>query len=103
MTDAAMTDAAKTDVGESARQRVRATVLARLTNGMYRLQTNDREITAHAGLDLRKAFTRLLPGDQVLVEISPFDPDKARVCSLLKTSQPSQQESPKPPNQRELS
>ncbi len=92
-----------TDASETPRNRIRATVLARLTNGMYRLQTKEREITAHAALDLRMAFTRLLPGDQVLVEISPFDPDKARVCSLLKQSQPSQQESPKPPNQRELS
>ena len=62
-------------------ERVRATVLGRLGNGMFRLQTADgREVVAHAALDLRKALTRLLPGDPVLIEISLFDPNKARIC-----------------------
>lgn len=87
---------------------VRATVLANLSNGMFRLQLTDgREVVAHAALDLRMALTRLLPGDPVLVEISPFDPDKARICKLLKSPQRSQHESPPhpphPPYQREQS
>ena len=62
-----------------------ATVLGNLANGMFRLQRTDgREIVAHAALDLRKVFTRLLPGDRVLVELSPFDPNRARTCSLVK-------------------
>lgn len=66
---------------------VRATVLASVSNGMFRLQMTDgREVVAHAAMDLRKAFTRLLPGDPVLVEVSPFDPNKARICRLLKST-----------------
>ena len=74
---------------------IRATVLAKLANGMFRLQTtNGREVAAHAALELRMAFSRLLPGDQVLVELSPFDPTKARICKLLPSTQQSQQASP---------
>lgn len=88
----------------------RATVIEKLANGMFRLQMTDgREVVGHAALDLRMALSRLLHGDQVLAELSPFDPNKARICKLLKSSQPSQQPdpSPKPPNsthsqQREL-
>ena len=65
----------------------RATVLAKLGNSMFRLQMTDgREVVAHTALDLRMAFSRLLPGDQVLAEVSPFDPNKARICKLLKST-----------------
>jgi translation initiation factor IF-1 len=65
-----------------------ATVLANLTNAMFRLQLAcGREVVAHAAQDLRMAFTRLLPGDRVLVEVSPFDPNKARICRRLATTQ----------------
>jgi translation initiation factor IF-1 len=75
----------------------RATVLHKLANGMFRLQMTDgREVVAHTALDLRMAFTRLLPGDQVLAEVSPFDPDKARICKLLKSTQPSQRATTEP-------
>lgn len=90
--------------GGSAGQR--ATVLARLANGMFRLQTTDgREVLAHAALDLRMAFTRLLPGDQVIADLSPFDPHKARICRLLESSQQTQHatQPTNPPQQRELS
>ena len=61
-----------------------ATVLESLTNGLFRLQMPDgRPVVAHVAKDLRMAFTRLLPGDQVLVDVSPFDPGKARICKLL--------------------
>jgi|RhiMethySRZTD1v2_1073278.scaffolds.fasta_scaffold00048_48 translation initiation factor IF-1 len=100
-----MTTEAEEPTSSHGPERTRATVLARLNNGMFRLQTADgREVVAHAALDLRKALTRLLPGDPVLIEISPFDPNKARICSMLKSTQQSQHESPpRPSHQRELS
>jgi translation initiation factor IF-1 len=74
---------------------VRATVLGPAKNSMFRLRTVDgREVLAHAAGSLRMAFVRLLPGDQVLAELSAFDPDKARICRILKSSQPSQHRSP---------
>lgn len=62
----------------------RATVLESLNNGLFRLQMPDgRPVVAHVGKDLRMALARLLPGDPVLVDVSPFDPGKARICKLL--------------------
>lgn len=80
----------------STSQRTRATVLDATTNGMFRLQLGDgRFVVAHPALDLRKVFTRLLPGDEVEIEISPFDHDRARICSLIKSAV-----HPPPPQQR---
>lgn len=74
---------------------LRATVVGSLANGLFRLQLTDgREVVAHAALELRKAFTRLLPGDPVLVELSPFDPGRARICRLIKSPHHSNQPSP---------
>lgn len=82
----------------------RATVLEKAANGMFRLQMTDgREVVAHPARDLRMAFTRLLPGDQVLVDVSPIDPRKARICSILESTQKSRHPNPEPPKQRELS
>jgi translation initiation factor IF-1 len=76
---------------------LRATVVTSLVNGLFRLQLADgREVVAHAALELRKAFTRLLPGDPVLVELSPFDPDRARICRLIRS--PRHSEQPTPPH-----
>jgi len=62
----------------------RATVLAPLNNGLFRLQMDDGQtVVAHVAKDLRMAFTRLLPGDQVAIDMSPFDRGKARIFRLL--------------------
>ena len=78
-----------------------AFVMGSLGNSMFRLRMVDgREIVAHAAKDLRMAFTRLLPDDQVLVDVSSFDPHKARICKLLKSSRPSQHDRPLSPSQQ---
>ena len=75
-----------------------ATVLASLPNGMFRLRLpDDREVVAHAAQDLRMALARLLPGDLVVIDVSPFDPNKARIRRVLKSQRSSQQ--PIPPHQ----
>ena len=62
----------------------RATVLEPLNNGLFRLQMDDGQtVVAHVAKDLRMAFTRLLPGDLVSVDMSPFDRGKARIFRLL--------------------
>ena len=80
-----MTTRTEPHTGPAGPSRIEATVLGSLPNAMFRLQLTDgREVTAHAALDLRKVFTRLLPGDRVLIELSPFDPGRSRICSLVK-------------------
>ncbi|MBL8749221.1 MAG: hypothetical protein JNK78_08675 [Planctomycetes bacterium] len=84
----------------------KATVLESLTNGLFRLQLTDGlEMTAHAAKDLRKVFTRLLPGDQVMVEVSPFDPSRGRICNLVlsRQQQKPHQSHRSQPQQREQS
>lgn len=74
---------------------LRATVVGALANGLFRLRLTDgREVVAHTALDLRKTFTRLLPGDPVLVELSPFDPNRARICRQIRSPHLSEQPAP---------
>lgn len=40
---------------------------------------NGHEITAHISGKMRLNFIRILPGDQVTVEISPYDLSKGRI------------------------
>jgi translation initiation factor IF-1 len=84
---------------------VLATVVASLPNRIFRLRLGDRrEILAHVGLDLRMAVVRLLPGDVVEVELSPFDRHRARICRLLRNATPVQPSTSfSPPQQREQS
>jgi len=61
-----------------------ATVIASLPNGMFRLRLPDgRQITGHAAQNTRMAFVRLVEGDVVAIELSPFDTRRARILSLI--------------------
>jgi len=61
-----------------------ATVIASLPNSMFRLRLPDgRVLTGHAALDTRKAFVRLVAGDVVRIETSPFDRNRARIVALV--------------------
>ncbi|MBX3462411.1 MAG: translation initiation factor IF-1 [Planctomycetes bacterium] len=74
---------------------LRAVVVANLANGLCRLRLADgREVVAHTALELRKAIKRLLPGDPVLVELSPFDPSRARICRTIQSPRHSEQPTP---------
>ena len=51
-----------------------------LPNAMFRVKLeNDHIITAHAAGKLRKNRIRVLQGDNVTVEISPYDLSKGRI------------------------
>lgn len=77
-------DAAGSDTQSERALPEKAIVLESLNNGLFRLQMSDgRPVVAHVAKDLRMALSRLLPGDPVLVDVSPFDPGKARICKLL--------------------
>ena len=47
-----------------------------------RLENNDR-VLAHAAGAAVKNFMRLRPGDRVKVAVSPHDPGRARIVSIL--------------------
>jgi translation initiation factor IF-1 len=47
---------------------------------MFRVKLpNDKVVLAHIGGKMRKHFVRIVPGDKVQVEISPYDLTKARI------------------------
>jgi translation initiation factor IF-1 len=53
---------------------VTATVLETLPNALFKVAVDDNqhEVLAHVSGKMRKHFIRILPGDKVLVELSPL-------------------------------
>ena len=60
---------------------VEATVVEPLPNAMFRveLDNNKHQVLAHISGKMRKHFIRILPGDRVKVELSPYDLTKGRI------------------------
>lgn len=55
-------------------------VVELLPNTMFRVELpNGHRILAHISGKMRLHFIRLLPGDKVLVEMSPYDLSKGRI------------------------
>ena len=56
------------------------TVLEALRNAMFRVRLEtDQEILAHVSGKIRKFVIRVLPGDTVTVELSPYDLTRGRI------------------------
>ena len=61
------------------------TVTELLPNAMFRVKLeNNHEILAHTSGKLRKNRIRVLTGDKVLVEVTPYDLTKGRITFRLK-------------------
>ena len=59
---------------------VEGTVQEALLNAMFKVELeNGHQILAHISGKLRMHFIRILPGDKVTVEISPYDLTKGRI------------------------
>ncbi len=77
-------DPGNTKQGADRDRPTEATVVEVLPNVMFRLRLPDgSETTAHVAGDFRKGCSRLLPGDQVRIEIAALDPTKARILARL--------------------
>ena len=60
--------------------RVEAVVKESLPNAVFRVQLeNGHNVTAHVSGKMRMHFIRILPGDRVTVELSPYDLSKGRI------------------------
>lgn len=56
------------------------TVMDTLPNTMFRVQLeNGHTITAHISGKMRKNYIRILTGDKVIVEMTPYDLSKGRI------------------------
>lgn len=65
---------------------VSATVLETLPNAMFKVEIDDNkhQVLAHISGKMRKNFIRILPGDRVLVELSPYDLSRGRITYRYK-------------------
>ena len=64
---------------------VMATVIEPLPNAMFRVQLeNKHQVLAHISGKMRKNFIRILTGDKVLVELSPYDLTRGRIVYRYK-------------------
>ncbi|MBX7175052.1 MAG: translation initiation factor IF-1 [Pyrinomonadaceae bacterium] len=65
---------------------VTATVLETLPNAMFKVEIEDgqHQVLAHISGKMRKNFIRILPGDRVLVELSPYDLTRGRITYRYK-------------------
>ena len=56
------------------------TVLEKLPNAMFKVELeNGHVVLAHISGKLRMNFIRILPGDKVTLELSPYDLSKGRI------------------------
>ena len=56
------------------------TIKQALSNAMFRVELeNGHEVVAHISGKMRKFYIKLLPGDKVKLEMSPYDLSKGRI------------------------
>ncbi len=59
---------------------VQGVVIETLPNAMFRVELkNGHRVLGHISGKMRKNFIRILPGDTVSVELSPYDVSKGRI------------------------
>ena len=64
---------------------VEGTVTEALPNAMFRVELdNGHNILAHVSGKMRMHFIRILPGDKVTVELSPYDLTRGRITYRYK-------------------
>lgn len=64
---------------------VEGTVIEALPNAMFQVElANGHRVLAHISGKIRLHFIRILPGDRVLVDLSPYDLSRGRITYRFK-------------------
>ncbi|HXL04766.1 MAG: translation initiation factor IF-1 [Firmicutes bacterium] len=64
---------------------VEGTVIEALPNAMFRVELeNGHRVLAHVSGKMRMNFIRILPGDKVTMELSPYDLSRGRITYRFK-------------------
>ncbi len=64
---------------------VEGTVIEPLPNAMFRVELpNGHKVLAHISGKMRMNYIRILPGDKVTVELSPYDLSRGRITYRAK-------------------
>ena len=59
------------------------TITEALPNAMFRVElSNGHKVLAHISGKMRQHYIRILPEDRVVVELSPYDLDRARIVAM---------------------
>lgn len=59
-------------------------VLDAMPQGLYRVQLDDgKTVIASLGALARRVTVKIIPGDRVTVEVSPYDPTRGRIKGRL--------------------
>ena len=80
----------KSDKGDSGNPKedaieVMATVIEPLPNAMFRVELeNGHKVLAHISGKMRMHYIRILPGDRVQVELTPYDLTRGRITYRYK-------------------
>ena len=74
---------------------VEAVVAEPLPNAQFRVKVEmggeEHMVLAHVSGKMRKYFIRILPGDRVKVQLSPYDLSRGRIVYRMKQHRPSQE------------
>ena len=64
---------------------VEGTIVESLPNAMFRVELeNGHKVLAHVSGKMRMNFIKILPGDKVTVELSPYDLSRGRITYRYK-------------------
>ncbi len=64
---------------------VEGTAVEALPNAMFRVELpNGHKVLAHVSGKIRMNYIRILPGDKVLIELSPYDLNRGRITYRFK-------------------
>ena len=64
---------------------VTGTVIETLPNAMFKVELENKHVVlAHVSGKMRKFFIRILPGDKVKVELTPYDLNRGRIVYRFK-------------------
>ena len=67
------------------REGLEGTVVEPLPNAMFRVELeNGHKVLAHVSGKIRMNFIRILPGDKVKIELSPYDLSRGRITYRYK-------------------
>jgi translation initiation factor IF-1 len=72
-------------MGKEENIEVMGTVVELLPNARFWVELeNNRRVLAHVSGKMRKHFIRILPGDKVLIELTPYDLTRGRIIYRYK-------------------
>lgn len=72
--------AEKKDMAKEEALEVEGVVIETLPNAMFRVELeNGHRVLGHVSGKMRKHFIKILPGDKVIIELSPYDLSRGRI------------------------